>query len=109
MQYACSVCARSSDQPRCPRHRLDGHSHRSPNRDRRKQAAFREAVLARDGHRCTEIDKDTGKRCTARTDLRACHLKPLRDFAVTDPAAYATENGVTRCGRHDRETDSYAR
>lgn len=109
MQYACAICARTSDQPRCPKHRLDGHSHRSPNRDRRKQDGFRQAVLARDGYRCTAIDDDTGERCDATEDLRACHLKPLREFAVTDPAAYAVENGVTRCGRHDRATDPYAR
>jgi hypothetical protein len=112
LQKACLTCGASftpeeASQRRCPRHRPQ-HSHRSPTRDRRKQAEFRQAVLDRDGHQCRWLDPDTGERCRATTDLRACHVIPLRDFDAGDPGAYDPENGLTYCGEHDRMTDRYA-
>lgn len=74
----------------------------SPNRDSAKQARFRKQVLDRDGHRCTWFAR--GRRCTETTDLRACHLDPLAEGGGYDPA-----RGTTRCGRHDCESDPYAR
>lgn len=105
-QRACMTCGRSftprsSRQRRCPAHQGTGTGY-SHNRDSAAQARFRKAVLARDGHRCTYIE--AGHRCTATTDLRACHLQPLAEGGSYDPA-----NGTTRCGRHDRATDPRAR
>lgn len=70
---------------------------------------MRKAVLKRDGYRCTFVDPETQKRCEATDDLRCCHVIPLREFAERDPLAYDPDNGVTRCGEHDRLTDPYAR
>lgn len=75
----------------------------SRNRDHAAQRRFREAVLERDGHRCTWIDA-SGTRCPATTDLRACHLVPISEGGGYDPS-----NGATRCGIHDRLTDPKAR
>ena len=113
MQKACLTCGapfqpESPEQRRCELHQPQ-HSHRSPNRDRRKQDKFRKAVLDRDGNRCAYVDPETGQRCEATTDLRACHLIPLAELSKGDPIAYDPDNGVTRCGEHDRLTDPYAR
>lgn len=94
----------------CPHCRkASGSTGRSPTRNRAAQQRFRDAVLARDGYRCTFVDAN-GQRCIAIDDLRACHdPRPLADFAPGDPAAYDPVAGVTRCGRHDRMTDPNAR
>lgn len=113
MQKACLTCGapftpeRAEDR-RCDLHQPD-HSHRSPNRDRRRQDRFRREVLARDGHRCTYVDPETQQRCEATSDLRACHVVPLAELSETDPMAYDPDNGVTRCAEHDKLTDPYAR
>lgn len=108
MRHSCSVCGKVSDQKKCPKHR--GDSKKGPwskNRDRAAQARFRREVLARDGHRCTFTIQ--GQRCTATKDLRACHIRPLRDLKAGDPLAYHVSNGRTLCATHDRLTDPYAR
>lgn len=74
----------------------------SPNRDSAKQARFRKAVLARDGHRCVRFVR--GRRCTETTNLRAAHLKPL-----AEGGSYHPDNGATLCAKHDCESDPYAR
>lgn len=106
---ACTVCGAASDERRCPSHRRPSNASWSEGRDRSAQARFRREVLERDGHQCTYVDPATGARCRATTDLRACHLRPLRDFMPGDPSAYHRSNGTTRCGTHDRLTDRYAR
>lgn len=108
-RYGCRKCGRVSDQTHCPKHRKkpDGRSSWSKERDRGLQARFRREVLARDGHQCTYVED--GIRCVATFDLRACHVRPLRDFAPGDKAAYDPANGRTLCGPHDRLTDPYAR
>jgi hypothetical protein len=70
---------------------------------------MREAVLERDGYRCTYVDPETDERCSETTDLRCCHVFPLHELKAGDPLAYDPDNGVTRCGTHDRMTDRYAR
>lgn len=70
---------------------------------------MRDAVLKRDGHRCTYVDPESGERCRETEDLRCCHVVPLRELKADDPLAYDPDNGVTRCGTHDRMTDPYAR
>jgi 5-methylcytosine-specific restriction endonuclease McrA len=79
----------------CPTHG-GNHTGRSPSRDRAAQHRFRQAVLTRDGHACTE--------CGNTNDLRACHIQPLAHGGT-----YSPDNGVTRCGHCDRDTDPYAR
>lgn len=105
--HSCLVCGRPSRQKHCPKHRRTGNTSWSGTRDRVAQARFRAAVLERDGNRCTYIE--AGVRCAETRDLRACHIKPLREFGVNDPRAYDPSNGATLCARHDKATDSYAR
>jgi 5-methylcytosine-specific restriction endonuclease McrA len=57
---------------------------------------FMRAVKKRDGHQCQD--------CGATTDLRACHIVPLREGGSYDPS-----NGITRCKRCDKRTDPFAR
>ena len=71
-------------------------------RNRSDQRRFRNAVLTRDGQRCTyRVD---GVRCEATEQLVAHHKVPLHKGGSFDPAA-----GVTLCEQHHREVDNYAR
>lgn len=108
MLKSCSVCGKPSDETRCAKHRRNPNASWSTNRDRQLQARFRREVLARDGHRCIWLLEDN-TRCTATTDLRAHHRKPVRDFAPGDPDAYDPRWGLTLCQEHDRLMDPYAR
>lgn len=101
MRYACTICGAPSSSRRCAVHG-GSHTGYSPDRDRSAQARFREALMARAGGRCEE--HDGVERCTATTDLRACHLVPLSEGGDYDIA-----NGKLRCAPHDRATDSRAR
>ncbi len=110
MRYACKVCGRVTDQPRCPEHRRI-RDNWSPTRIRSAQAKFRKEVLERDGYRCTYIIAN-GERCPVEgaENLRAAHHpKPLREFHPDDPAAYSVESGTTLCVEHDRLLDPHAR
>ena len=108
--YACTVCGAVSDQKQCPEHRRRGDTSWGGTRDRTKQAAFRRAVLARDGSQCVAVNEATGERCPVTDGLRAAHYPtPLREFALDDPAAYDPSNGITLCAEHDKLIDPYAR
>lgn len=83
----------------------------SKGRDRTAQARFRRGLMARAGGRCEWVeavrDNDTHStmvRCSAITDLRACHITPL-----SKGGSYEMGNGVLLCRTHDRLTDRYAR
>lgn len=89
MRYACVVCARVSDERRCPDHRL-----RERPRGRPWQR-IRQQVLARDGHRCTHID-DHGHRCPVTSPLHADHVIPIAAGGSDEPW-----NLVTLCARHN--------
>lgn len=103
-QYACRVCGTPSDQRRCSQHRRAGNTSWAGNRDRKKQARFREEVLYRDGYRCTY--EDEGDRCPETEGLVAAHWpRPLADFTQGDPEAYNPRNGRTLCQEHDRLLD----
>lgn len=96
-----SVCTRPGcPQLRpCPTHdagRASNAGTWNPGRDRAAHIRFARAVKQRDGFRCQD--------CGATTDLRACHI-----IAVHDGGSYDPSNGITRCGRCDRQTDPYAR
>lgn len=99
--YTCPTCGLITNEHYCDAHKADPNAHRSPNRDRSAQKRFREAVLARDQYRC--------QICGSTADLIAAHTKPLRDFAIGDPAAYDPANGRCLCERCDVATDPYAR
>lgn len=94
----------------CPHCRgASGSTGRSTTRNRQAQQRFRTAVLERDGYQCTWTDPETGKRCVAIDDLRACHSpRALADYRPSDPAAFHPDAGRTFCGTHDRATDPYA-
>lgn len=84
----------------------------SKGRDRTAQARFRRGLMARAGGRCEWVhsvdDPDGGTRwvvrCDVTTDLRACHVVPLRDGG-----SYELSNGVLLCKTHDKATDRHAR
>lgn len=97
MTYACPKCGKRSRTRYCPAHTPAKRSHAwSRNRDRSAQARFRKAVLERDGYRCVV--------CGSTTDLRAAHVRPLRDGG-----GYELSNGRTLCKEHDKASDPYAR
>lgn len=99
--YTCPVCSEITPQRYCPRHQPSPNGHRSPNRDSAAQSRFRKAVLERD-HYCCVLCGATDR------PLVAAHLKPLRDFAKNDPAAYDPVHGRTLCEDCDVATDRYA-
>jgi 5-methylcytosine-specific restriction endonuclease McrA len=74
----------------------------SKGRDRTAQARFRRGLLNVYGQRCCWTEGNT--RCPVTTDLRACHVVPLRDGG-----GYELSNGVLLCKAHDKATDRYAR
>lgn len=99
-----SVCP----EPGCP-HLRPCPTHAGPTsgkpwgtHDRAAQAAFRKAVLMRDGYRCMEMGCEHYDP-TGRT-LRACHITPRAQGGSDD-----LSNGRTRCETCDRKTDPYAR
>lgn len=101
MRYTCATCGVIGPERYCAEHKPNPNAHRSPNRDRGAQKQFRLDVLKRDRYQCV--------RCGAsQVDLVAAHIKPLRDFAAGDPAAYDPENGRTLCEDCDVATDPYA-
>jgi hypothetical protein len=71
-------------------------------RNRSEQRRFRNAVLKRDGYRCTLVVD--GLRCEATEQLVAHHNLPLHKGGSFEPAG-----GVTLCEQHHRDVDSYAR
>jgi predicted restriction endonuclease len=92
----CIVCGALSTESRCPRHY---RKRDTPGRTTRAQMAFRQAVLARAGHRCQW--HDSNGRCTETTKLAAHHLEPFRDTQSYDPA-----DGICLCLPHHREADA---
>src|SRR4051812_39802298 len=92
-QWLCPDCGGHGGPPT--------HTGWSPYRDPKAQRLFRAKLMKRAGGRCEAWDTSIGRRCTATTDLRACHIK-----ALADGGSYEEENGQLLCGRHDRETDS---
>ena len=79
----------------------------SRGRDRTAQARFRRGLVARAGGQCENVRPVHGVgmwRCQQRHDLRACHIKPLREGG-----SYEMGNGVLLCKTHDKATDRYAR
>jgi 5-methylcytosine-specific restriction endonuclease McrA len=75
----------------CPRHSRPTNAPWSKGRDRQAQHAFRQAVLQRDGHRCT--------RCGTTLDLVAHHVKP----------GYHPSAGITLCRACHQAIDTHAR
>lgn len=105
MRHACVVCGVVSDQRRCSRHRgKPGTKQWSPTRDRAKQAKLRKLVLERDGYQCTYVDPRTKLRCEETEDLRAAHIRSIRDGGGYNPS-----EARTLCRTHDRMTDPHAR
>jgi predicted restriction endonuclease len=102
--FACSRCGKTSDQKQCPKHRRPKSASWSTNRNRSKQHAFRQQVLANAGHRCQYVEGTA--RCPVHGDqnLRACHITPLHQGG-----SYHPDNGKALCQAHDRLTDPWAR
>jgi 5-methylcytosine-specific restriction endonuclease McrA len=83
MQYACVICAKPSDQARCPQHRYQ--------RDRSPRArSQRQRVLERDGYRCTLC----GKQLDGGRESHIDHITPLSQGG----------SGVTWCDDNCRAT-----
>lgn len=93
----CLDCGTLSPHSRCPAHST-GDSWNG-TRDRAAQRRFRNAVLARDAHRC-RYRLENGARCPATRNLQAHHLTP----GTWDPA-----HGITLCREHHRAIDRHAR
>jgi predicted restriction endonuclease len=102
--FACPACGAITSQRHCPAHAPDPNAHRSPNRDRAKQARFRKQVLTRAGHRCQYIEGVARCPVHGGRNLRACHIVPL-----SEGGSYQPTNGRALCRAHDMETDPYAR
>jgi hypothetical protein len=75
----------------CPKHGRPLNAHWSSDRDRRAQQWFRDAVLQRDGYRCT--------RCPSTGPLVAHHVRPGYDVSA----------GITLCESCHQEVDAHAR
>lgn len=58
--------------------------------------ATRDAVMIRDGHRCTFVGKN-GKRCTSKHDLQIDHMRPRALGGTHEPG-----NLRVLCGAHNR-------
>jgi predicted restriction endonuclease len=98
--FACSRCGKTSDQKQCPKHRRPKSAHWSTNRNRSKQHAFRQAVLANAGHRCQYVEGTARCPVHGDTNLQAHHLEPGND----DPT-----KGLALCRAHHRTVDRHAR
>jgi predicted restriction endonuclease len=86
--------------------RCDGRrDRRTPGRSGRAQAAFRAAVLQRDGTRCRALLPD-GTRCpvTDPAQLEAHHLTKLRERRD-----YSVRNGICLCLSHHRLAEEIRR
>ena len=79
----------------CPRHLPSWPSRHTPGRKSAEQRRFREAVLAKAGHRCEAIVG--GERCIEVMALHAHHLRPLQRGGSNDPG-----NGAALCPEHHR-------
>ena len=64
---------------------------------RRMPAQDRREVAARDGHQCTFVDEQTGRRCQARAHLELDHVEP---HALG--GASVASNGRLLCSVHNR-------
>jgi len=70
---------------------------KSPTRTTKQiPRATRDAVMIRDGHRCTFVGRN-GKRCTATHDLQIDHIRPRALGGNHEP-----ENLRVLCGAHNR-------
>lgn len=101
------VCGRIAAGVSCPElrpcpvagHERDPNASWSPDRDRGQQRRFRDAVLERDGRRCTRCGEDE-RTVKARDDrLEAHHVRNGYDVSA----------GVTLCGECHRIVDPHAR
>lgn len=81
------------DHGRCRQHRklVTGTGSRGSTAEWRRT---RKRILARDGHRCTEIVN--GVRCTATTNLHVDHVQPKAHGGGDED-----ENLATRCETHN--------
>lgn len=86
----CLTCGNLSEQSFCRLHRKAAA--RGSTRSWRR---IREAVLRRDGYRCTA--KRNGQRCIEGSRLEVHHIDG-------NPANNALENLETLCARHHYET-----
>ena len=96
---ACTVCGRPSDQRRCPAHHREQYAKQDASRRARGKRhgstrSYRKArteALARDGYRCTYVER--GRRCTATSRLETHHRNG-------NPRDDRAENLATICPEH---------